>query len=96
MSVDFTDITTINLIESDISAIGVNKRTNGYAGFGDTLKGNFKSSAHGDVLLFVRKTASPIIHIERAANLHLLGAESGASLPRGRSGKHKKAGYNPS
>ena len=65
LNVDFSEITKIDLIENDISVIGAGTRTNGYGGFGGTLKGNFKTSANGEVLLFVRKTASPTIHIER-------------------------------
>jgi len=66
LNVNFSEITKIDLIENDISVIGAGTRTNGYGGFGGTLKGSFKTSASGDVLLFVRKTSSPTIHIERS------------------------------
>lgn len=46
--------------------IGVGSRTNGYGGFGDTLKGNFKSDTLGETILFVRANSAPTIKIERA------------------------------
>jgi len=65
LSVDFAEITNISIVENDMRSIGVGTRTNGFGGFGDTLKGTFHSENHGAVLLFVRSSASPTIHIER-------------------------------
>jgi len=65
LSVDFSEVANISLVEDSMSSIGVGTRTNGFGGFGDTLKGNFQSRSHGAVLLYVRSTASPTIHIER-------------------------------
>jgi len=65
LSIDFSEISGISLVESSMGAIGAGTRTNGYGGFGDTLKGNFRSSSHGEILLFVRARSSPTIHIER-------------------------------
>jgi hypothetical protein len=65
LTIDFSDITDISLIEKSMSAIGVGKRTNGYGGFGETLKGHFKSNSLGETLLFVRSKSSPTIRIER-------------------------------
>ena len=64
LGVNFTDITDISLVENNMNTIGIVIRTNGYGGIG-TLKGNFQSRNHGGVLLFVKPSASPTIHIER-------------------------------
>jgi hypothetical protein len=61
----FADITNISLVEKSMSDIGVGKRTNGYGGFGEALKGNFKSNNLGETLLFVQSKSSPTILIER-------------------------------
>jgi hypothetical protein len=64
-NVSFSEISDILLLENSMEDIGVGMRTNGYGGFGATLKGNFQSSAHGETLLFVRTTSSPTIQIAR-------------------------------
>jgi hypothetical protein len=40
-------------------------KANGYDGFGDALKGNFKSNNLGETLLFVQSKSSPTIRIKR-------------------------------
>jgi hypothetical protein len=65
LTIDFSDITDIYLIEKSMRTIGVGRRTNGYGGFGETLKGHFKSNSLGEILLFVRSKSSPTIRIER-------------------------------
>jgi len=66
LSIDYSEITDINLLEKSMKEIGIGRRTNGYGGFGDALKGNFRSDALGETLLFVRANSSPTIKIERA------------------------------
>ena len=65
LHLDFAAISEISLVESGMHEIGVGQRTNGYSGFGDTLKGHFQSRHHGGVLLFVRADSAPTIHITR-------------------------------
>lgn len=65
VSIDFSEITNISLIEKSMDNIGVGRRTDGYGGFGETLKGNFESDINGKTLLFVRSKTSPTIKIER-------------------------------
>jgi len=65
INVDFSEITEICLLSDSMKDIGIGTRTNGFSGFGDALKGNFKSGSIGEILLFVRVNASPTIHIKR-------------------------------
>lgn len=65
LRVDFADVSDISLIEQSMSNIGTGRRTNGYGGFGDALKGNFRSDTLGEILLFVQSNSSPTIRIER-------------------------------
>jgi hypothetical protein len=64
LTVDFSDITQITFVEQSMSEIGVGRRVNGYGGFGDTLKGHFKSDNLGETLLFVNANSSLTIRIE--------------------------------
>lgn len=66
VEIDFSEILEISLIEESMSDIGIGIRSNGYGGFGGSLKGNFKSDSIGDTLLFVYAKSSPTIKIERA------------------------------
>lgn len=66
VEIDFSEIIDISLIEESMSDIGIGIRSNGYGGFGGSLKGNFKSDSIGDTLLFVYAKSSPTIKIERA------------------------------
>jgi len=54
LNIDFSEISDISLIEKSMRDIGIGKRTNGYGGIGETLKGNFKSDTLGETLLFVQ------------------------------------------
>ncbi|EHQ89008.1 hypothetical protein DesyoDRAFT_1895 [Desulfosporosinus youngiae DSM 17734] len=45
--------------------LGAGRRTNGYGGFSESLKGHFDSPDLGKVLLFVKSGASPTLWIER-------------------------------
>lgn len=65
LNIDYSEIADISLIEKSASELGVGGRTNGYGGFGGTLKGNFKSNTLGETLLFVQSHSSPTIKIER-------------------------------
>lgn len=66
VTVDFSEITDVSLIEKSMSDIGIGVRTNGYdGGIGESLKGNFKADNLGDTLLFVKSKTSPTIRIER-------------------------------
>jgi hypothetical protein len=65
LSIDFSDITEITLIEKSMSDIGIGQRINGYGGIGEALKGHFKSNGLGETLLFVQSKSSPTIRIER-------------------------------
>jgi hypothetical protein len=64
LNIDFSEIADISLIEKSMSDIGIGIRTNGYGGFGETLKGNFRSDTLGETLLFVQSKSSPTIRIE--------------------------------
>jgi len=64
VNIDFSEITSISLIGRSMDDIGVGRRTNGYGGFGETLKGNFESDINGKTLLFVQSKTSPTIKIE--------------------------------
>lgn len=66
LDIDFSEITDISLIDKSMKEIGTGIRVNGYGGFGETLKGNFKSETLGDTLLFVQSETSPTIKIERS------------------------------
>ena len=66
LSIDFADITDVSLIKESMRDIGVGVRTNGYGGFGQSLKGHFLSDNTGETLLFVQSKSSPTIRIGRA------------------------------
>ena len=61
----FSDIKEITLIRESMNDIGAGSRTNGYRGFGQSLKGHFSSEDSGQILLFVQGKTSPTIRIER-------------------------------
>ncbi|WP_052446824.1 hypothetical protein [Candidatus Soleaferrea massiliensis] len=65
MNIDFTDVENITLLEKSMREIGIGTRTNGFGGFGSTLKGNFESERLGKYKLFVDADSSPTILIER-------------------------------
>lgn len=65
VDIDFSEIADIFLIEKSMRDIGIGRRTNGYGGIGEALKGNFKSDALGETLLFVQSKSAPTIKIER-------------------------------
>ena len=64
LTVDLSEITEINLLDSSMKDLGPGQRTNGYA-LGGTLKGHFKSDNLGEILLFVEAQSSPTLHIGR-------------------------------
>jgi hypothetical protein len=64
LTVDFSDIAGISLLEESMDDLGVDDRTNGYALRGD-LKGHFRSDSLGDILLFVQADCAPTIRIAR-------------------------------
>jgi hypothetical protein len=65
LTIAFSDITDISLIENSMCELKVGKRVNGVDVFG-TLQGHFKSDTLGETLLFVRLNSSPTIRIERS------------------------------
>ena len=66
LSVEFSEIESISLVDKTISAIGGGGlRTWGFGGIGPTLKGYFNSDTIRRHILFVRTDSSPTIHIER-------------------------------
>lgn len=59
-------IKAVSLIDRAMDDIAPDMtRTNGYGGFGSTLKGNFSADTLGDFMLFTDSKASPTILIER-------------------------------
>jgi len=68
LSIDFSDIYYISLIEKSMDEIGVGQRINGYGGLGDTRKGNFKSDYYGEMILFVASNSTPTICLEMGHN----------------------------
>lgn len=66
LTFELSEVSSVSLREQSMSSIGTGRRTNGYAGFGDTLKGHFSSEGLGDFLLFVKADSSPTLLIERA------------------------------
>jgi hypothetical protein len=64
LTIDFSDITNIYLMENSISRTDAGSRMNGADTFG-ALQGHFKSNALGETLLFIRLNASPTLRIER-------------------------------
>lgn len=68
LNIELSEIKDISLIEKSMNELGIGIRTNGYGGFGETLKGNFKSNNLGETLLFVQSKSSPTIKIERIDN----------------------------
>ena len=66
LTVEYSEITDITLIEKSMSEIGTGKRTNGFGGPGNALKGFFELAGDGKTLLFVSPKSSPTIRIERA------------------------------
>lgn len=60
-----TDIKAISLIDKCMNDIEPAKdRTNGYGGFGASLKGHFRSEKLGKFMLFVRSTSAPTLWVE--------------------------------
>ena len=64
LTIDFSDITNMSLIEKSMGEMDVGRKVNGANGFG-ILQGNFQSEALGETLLFVRVNSSPTLRIER-------------------------------
>jgi hypothetical protein len=64
LTVDFSDITGVSLMEESMDDLGVDDRTNGYDLRGD-LKGHFRSDNLGKILLFVQADCAPTIRITR-------------------------------
>lgn len=61
-----SDISSIALVEESMHEIAPHmKRTNGFGGFGDALKGYFTSQEQGKMLLFVQAESVPTLRIER-------------------------------
>lgn len=65
LNISFSEIADFSLIEKSMKEMGIGMRTNGYGGFMGALKGNFKSEAGGNILLFAQSNSSPTIKIER-------------------------------
>ena len=92
--VPYGEIARVELIERSMQEIGVGARTNGYDGFGGTLRGHFASGTLGSCLLFVTPDSAPTIYIDRtsgedvylsfadAAQTRAVYAEIAAALPQ--------------
>ena len=65
LEIAFSEIADISLIEESMAEIGVGARTNGFGGFGQALKGHFRSDSQGEMLLFVQVDTVPTIKITR-------------------------------
>jgi len=65
LTVEFSEITDIQLIESSMKTIGTGVRTNGIGGIGEVNKGYFRTTHYGDAMLFVMVNSSPTIRIVR-------------------------------
>lgn len=63
--VPVSNISEISLTDKSMREIGIGVRTNGYDGGGQAKKGEFSSSEHGSLLLFVMADSSPTIRIDR-------------------------------
>jgi preprotein translocase subunit SecG len=64
--IDLANVQAVTLDERPMNEIAPRMvRTNGFGGFGDALKGNFRSDPPGEMLLFVRSDSAPTIRIER-------------------------------
>ena len=63
------EIAEISLIEESMEDIGVAARTNGFGGFGQTLKGHFRLNSRNEVLLFVQAKTVPTIKITRGSGV---------------------------
>ena len=66
LNINIDDISGVSIIDKSMSDIGPGRRTNGYGGIGETLKGNFRSDEFGDIRLFVKSESSPTILIQRS------------------------------
>jgi len=65
LSINFSEIADISLIDKSVNDIDIGRRINGYGGIGGALKGNFKSDIIGETLIFAQSKSSPTIKIER-------------------------------
>ena len=65
LTINKSELQEVNLIEKNMHDIGIGRRTNGYGGFGQALKGNFSSAELGNHLLFVYADSSPTIQLRR-------------------------------
>jgi hypothetical protein len=65
LAVRYSEITNVTLLPQNMNELGSGSRTNGYAGFGESLRGHFTYKDLGAVLLFVQKNTAPTIHIAR-------------------------------
>ena len=64
VSVNFSEISDVELIEKSMEEIGIPRRRHGVV-TGDILKGRYESDMHENILLFVRQHVAPTIHIIR-------------------------------
>lgn len=65
VTVPFTDVIDISIINKSMKEISTGRRTNGFGGFGGTLKGHFNSESIGKTLLFVNSDTPITIRIVR-------------------------------
>lgn len=65
IEIPFEQITSITLIKETMNEIGPGRRTNGFGGLGQTLKGNFQVDTGEAQLLFVQANTAPTIQILR-------------------------------
>ena len=66
LDIPLSDITGMELYEQSMNELDPGmRRTNGYGGFGGTLKGHFRSGKLEGFMLFVRAKSAPTIRLER-------------------------------
>ncbi|MDL2236864.1 DUF3784 domain-containing protein [Christensenellaceae bacterium OttesenSCG-928-K19] len=66
LEIGLDDVESVTLDNRSMKEIEPNgTRTNGYGGFGDVLKGNFRSKTLGKYMLFVNSDSAPTLLIER-------------------------------
>ena len=69
LTINAGEIKSIAIDDAPISVIAKGAvRTNGYGGFGNVMKGHFRSGSLGDFMLFVNSENTPTIRIDRKEN----------------------------
>ena len=79
LDIPLADITDVDLYEQSMNELDPGmRRTNGYGGFGDALKGHFRSGKLEGFMLFVRADSAPTIRLERSGEDVYISFRDGA------------------